>query len=128
MPSPYSNDLRKRVMDHYERHGSATLSSRVFSISRSVIYDWKKLKASTGSLKAKEGYQAGYNHKIQNTEEFRQCVEKNSGLTLRELIKKSGIEMSLNTCSRQLKKAGYYKKKKRLTDSKNVMKLSEKLL
>ena len=127
MPSPYSNDLRKRVMDHYERHGSATLTSQVFSISRSVIYDWKKLKASTGSLKAKGGYQAGYNHKIQNAEEFRQCVEENSGLTLQELIKKSGIEMSLNTCSRQLKKRAITRKK-RLTDSKNVMKLSEKLL
>ena len=127
MPSPYSTDLRKRVMGHYEYHGSATLTSRVFSISRSVIYDWKKHKDSTGSLKAKEGYQAGYNHKIKNVEAFKRCVEENSGLTLQELIKKSGIEMSLMTCSRQLKKLAITRKK-RLTDSKNVMKLSEKLL
>jgi transposase len=121
MPSPYSYDLRKRVMKHYERYGSATLTSEVFNISRSIIYDWKDLKQKTGDLKAKEGYQNGHGHKIGNLKQFEQCVKQNSGLTLEGIIKKSGIDMSTMTCSRAMKKLDITRKKRPM-DSKNVTK------
>jgi transposase len=124
MPSPYSVDLRKRVMKHFKSHGSASLTSKVFSISRSIIYDWKKLKKDTGSIKAKEGYQKGYGHKVE-LKEFKKLVESNSGLTLEGLVKKSGIKMSLMTCSRSINKLNITRKK-RLMDSKNEMKKKEK--
>ena len=127
MPSPYSYDLRTRVMDHYESQGSVTLTSKVFSISRSTIYDWLKLKEASGSLKAKAGYQNGHSHKIKDLEKFKSCVEKNAGLTIEGIIKKSDIKMSLMTCSRSIKKLNITRKK-RLTAIKKEMKTSGKSL
>lgn len=113
MPAPYSVDLRKRVMEHLKRHGTPTLTSKVFNICRSIIYDWKKLKQKTGSIKAKEGYQKGYGHKVE-LKTFKKVIESNSGLTLTGLVKKSGIEMSIMTCSRALKKMNVTRKKRPL--------------
>lgn len=112
MPAPYSPDLRKRVMKHFERYGSATLTSQVFNISRSIIYDWKKLKKESGDIKPKDGYQKGYGHKIDDLKKFKKIVEENSGLTLAAIVKKYGIEMSLMTCSRALKKLNMTRKKR----------------
>ncbi|EER22173.1 IS630 transposase-related protein [Rickettsia endosymbiont of Ixodes scapularis] len=44
MPSPYSYDLRKRVIQYIESGKRIIEASQVFNISRKVIYDWKKLK------------------------------------------------------------------------------------
>jgi len=114
MPAPHSYDLRKRAMNHFERHGSATLTSKTFGISRSILYDWQKRKKETGDVCAKEGYQNGYGHKIVDLEKIRKQVEKDPGLTLSGIVKKSGIKMSLMTCSRALKKLNITRKKRPL--------------
>jgi transposase len=111
MPSPYSKDLRQRVMAHYERHGSATLTSQVFNISRSIIYDWKKLKQDTGDIQAKTGYQHGHSHKITDLAAFKARIGDSTGLTLKQMIQQSGIAMSQMTCSRTLKRLGMTRKK-----------------
>ncbi len=121
MPSPYSYDLRKRVINHYEAHGSATLTSKLFNISRSIIYDWQRLKQATGDVKDKEGYQNGHSHKIQNLERFKACIGENTDLTLEQMVKKSGIDMSVMTCSRALKKLNMTRKKRPM-DTKSVVK------
>lgn len=121
MPSPYSYDLRKRVVKHYEQHQSATLTSQVFNISRSIIYDWKKLKDETGDVKPKENYQRGHGHKIKDLEQFKEIVKANAGLTLEKIVQRSGIEMSLMTCSRALKKLSITRKKRPM-DLKSEMK------
>jgi transposase len=121
MPVPYSNDLRKRVMKHYELHGCATLTSQVFNISRGIIYHWKKLKDETGDIKPRENYQRGHGHKIVDLDKFEEMVKANSGLTLEKLTEKSGIEMSIMTCSRALKKLNITRKK-RPTALKSAMK------
>src|SRR5271157_5916687 len=100
MPAPHSYDLRKRAMSHFEKHGSATLTSQIFGISRSILYDWKKRKKETGDIRAKDGYQSGYGHKVIDLGKFQQQVESEPGLTLSEIVKKSDIKMSLMTCSR----------------------------
>ena len=124
MPSPYSLDLRKRIMAHYEQHRSPKLTSEVFNISISIIYDWKRLKEATGDIKAKEGYQKGYGHKIE-PEKFKKIVELNPGLTLEALVKKSGVKMSIMTCSRGLKKLNITRKKRPM-DLKNETKKKDK--
>jgi transposase len=111
MPSPYSIDLRERAMAHYEKYKNASLTSRVFRISRSIIYNWKKLQKSQGDLAPKQGYQKGYGHKIKDLEQFRNLVETNPGLTLKGLIKKSNLAISAMTCSRALKKLKITRKK-----------------
>jgi len=121
MPVPYSYDLRQRVMKHYELHGCATLTSQVFNISRGIIYHWKKLKEATGDIKPKENYQRGHGHKIEDLATFKEMVKANAGLTLEKLTEKSGIDMSIMTCSRALKKLNITRKKRPM-DLKNVMK------
>ena len=111
MPKPYSDDLRKRVIEHYELHSSATLTSQTFHVSRSIIYDWKKMKDTTGDIRPKEHYQQGHSHKIKDIDKFKEIVEQNSGLTLEAIVKKSGIAMSIMTCSRALKKLNITRKK-----------------
>lgn len=111
MAAPYSLDLRKRVLSHLAQHGSPTLTSQTFSISRSIIYDWKRLQATTGSLAPKSNYQQGHSHKVKNLERLANIVKENPGLTLRGIVKKSGITMSLMTCSRALSKLAITRKK-----------------
>ena len=101
-------------MMHFEKYGSATLTSQTFNIGRSIIYDWKRRKDKTGDIKAKEGYQKGHSHKIIDLKKFKKVVEENSGLTLKSLVKKSGIDMSLMTCSRAMKKITITRKKRRM--------------
>ncbi len=125
MPSPHSYDLRKRAMKHFERYGDATLTSETFGISRSILYDWRKRKAATGDIQAKSGYQKGHTHKVVDIEAFQRQVERHSGLTLAGLIKKSGIDMSLMTCSRALHKLGITRKKRPIT-IKNKAKKNDK--
>jgi transposase len=112
MPAAHSYDLRIRAMAHYERHGSATLTSETFKISRSIIYDWKKRKSLTGDIRAKGGYQKGYGHKISNLDDLKQVVEQAPGLTLKKIIQKSGIQMSVMTCCRALKRLNFTRKKR----------------
>ncbi len=44
MPSPYSYDLRCRVIAHYEKYKNIDETIKIFSVSRSNIYRWTKLK------------------------------------------------------------------------------------
>jgi transposase len=125
MPVPYSYDLRQRVMQHYELHGCATLTIQVFNISRGIIYHWKKLKDETGDIKPKENYQRGHGHKIVDFDKFKEIVKTHSGLTLEKLTEKSGIEMSIMTCSRALKKLNITRKK-RPTDLKSAMRKKDR--
>lgn len=127
MPSAYSCDLRTRIMEHYAAEKSETLTRRVFSVSRATVYAWLKLKETSGTLNAKFGYQKGRSHKVKDLEKFKSGVEKNTGLTLEGIIKKSAIKMRLMTCSRAIKKLNITRKK-RLMAIKNVMKISDKRL
>ncbi|WP_425362710.1 IS630 transposase-related protein [Candidatus Tisiphia endosymbiont of Hybos culiciformis] len=85
MASPYSYDLRSRVIEHYEKYKKVALTCETFKISRSIIYDWIRLKKQTGDIKSKEGYQKGYGHKIPDLSELRHLVEKGNSLTLTEI-------------------------------------------
>ena len=125
MPASYSVDLRKKVMEHVKQYGSITLTSKIFKISRSVIYDWKRLKKESGKLLAKTGYQNGHHHKIKDLKKFKKIVEDNSGLTLAAIVKKSGIDMSIMTCSRAMKKLNITRKKRPM-DLKKEMNKKEK--
>jgi transposase len=120
MPAPYSYDLRCRVIDHYEKHKKIELTREVFNISRSIIYDWIKLKKETGDVRATEGYQQGYGHKINDLSYLSNLVQTNSGLTLTGIVEKLGNNMSIMTVSRALKKLNITRKK-RHTVIKNVM-------
>ncbi len=112
MASPYSYDLRSRVIEHYEKYKKIALTCETFKISRTIIYDWIRLKEQTGDIKAKEGYQKGYGHKIPDLVAFGNVIKEDNSLTLTEIAKKLDNTVSIMTISRALKKLNITRKKK----------------
>ncbi|OZG32152.1 transposase [Rickettsia endosymbiont of Culicoides newsteadi] len=114
MATAYSYDLRSRVIEHYEKYKKIALTCETFKISRSIIYDWIRLKKETGDIKAKEGYQKGYGHKIPDILAFRRLVEEGSSLTLTEIARELDNVVSIMTISRALKKLNITQKKRHI--------------
>lgn len=110
MPSPYSNDLRARVLEALNSGMTMTAISKVFSVARKTIYNWQQRMEEVGTLEPKEGYQKGHSHKIKDEIEFEKFVKANSSKTSKEMAKKWG-NISSSTVRRTLKKLGYSNKK-----------------
>ncbi|QGP54666.1 Transposase [Piscirickettsia salmonis] len=70
MPSPYSYDLRIRALKMIDEGIPITQVSKLLKISRDTLHRWKNRRDHTGDVKARFGYQTGYNHKISDMEEF----------------------------------------------------------
>jgi len=64
MPTPYSNDLREKVLIAVDSGMSKSEAGRIFSIHRKTIEQWVKQRETTGSLRFKTGYQRGSKHAI----------------------------------------------------------------
>lgn len=111
MPSPYSYDLRKRVIQYIESGKRIIEASQVFNISRKVIYDWKKLKERTGDVQLKTGYQKGHSHKITDMEVFKKFLESNRDKSSKELASLYPQQVSARTIINMIKKIGYSYKK-----------------
>ncbi|WP_341747473.1 MULTISPECIES: IS630 transposase-related protein [unclassified Candidatus Tisiphia] len=126
MPLPYSYDLRSRVIEHYEKHKKIAFTCETFKISRSMLYVWIRLKKQTGDIKAKEGYQKGYGHKIPDLLAFGNLIKEDNSLTLTEIAKKLDNTVSIMTISRALKKLNITRKKRHMRIKKE-MKESDKI-
>ena len=85
MPSPYSYDLRQKVIKAIDGGMSKTQVSSIFKISRNTINTWLHRRRETGDIKAKTGYQKGYNPKIPNLEQFREFAQINGSKTQKEM-------------------------------------------
>jgi transposase len=90
-----------------------------------TIYGWIERKKETGDVKAKIGYQKGYGNKVKDLNKFCEFVKENNGATLSDMVRKSGIKMSIMTCSRILRKINITRKKRHL-DTKKGMRTCEK--
>ncbi|QGP55227.1 Transposase (plasmid) [Piscirickettsia salmonis] len=101
MPSPYSYDLRVRALKMIDEG----------RISRDTLHRWKNRRDHTGDVKARFGYQTGYNHKISDMEEFQKFIDQNSGKTHQQLADLYPVEMSAKTMGVWIKKLGYTRKK-----------------
>jgi len=111
MPSPYSYDLRIRVMAAVEKGMEVREASRTFGVHRDTIRAWLARKEATGDVQAKVGYQRGHSHKIPDPEEFTAFVQEHSEATLEELAEAWGGVKRM-TIWRQLRKLGYTQKKR----------------
>ncbi|WP_196214866.1 hypothetical protein [Piscirickettsia salmonis] len=85
-----------------------------------TLHRWKNRRDHTGDVKARFGYQTGYNHKISDMEEFQKFIDQNSGKTHQQLADLYPVEMSAKTMGVWIKRLGYTRKK-RASDTKNVM-------
>ena len=111
MPSPYSYDLRQKVIKAIDGGMSKTQVSSIFKISRNTINTWLHRRRETGDIKAKTGYQKGYNPKIPDLKQFRKFAQINGSKTQKEMASEWPESVSDRTISKALKKIGYTRKK-----------------
>ena len=112
MPSPYSYDLRQKVIKAIDGGMSKTQVSSIFKISRNTINTWLHRRRETGDIIALTGYQKGYNPKIPDLEQFRKFAQINGSKTQKEMADEWPDKVSDRTISKALKKIGYTIKKK----------------
>lgn len=113
--SPYSQDLREKVINYIEKGNSQRSAAKIFDIHENTISRWKVRKKKEGTILAK--VRLGFKSKVdkQQLEEF---VKNNSNITLKDIGKKFGITGT--QVGRILKKLGYSYKKKPLAIWKQV--------
>jgi transposase len=112
--TPYSQDLRQRILETVERgEGSLRQIARRFLVSLSFVTRLLQLHRSTGSLRPRP--QGGGNPaKLgpRDLERLRDLVRQQPDATLEELRQRLGASCSTMTISRALLKLGLPRKKK----------------
>lgn len=74
----YSLDLRERVLKAYEKSGHKSQVCETFSIARSTLDKWLRLREETGGLLPRPHRIRGHSHKVTDVEAFRRWVESES--------------------------------------------------
>lgn len=111
MPTPYSYDLRKKVIEAIDGGMGKTQASKIFRISRNTINLWLQRREETGDYRASDGYQRGYGAKITNLEDFKEFARKHGSQTQREMAQEWSGEISDKTIGKALKKIRFTRKK-----------------
>ena len=125
MPSPYSDDLRQKVLDAVDNGYSKSHVSRLFNISRNTIDLWLKRRKETGSLSAIRDYRRGPQGKIKDLEQFRAFATEHGHLTQKGMAAQWHEPISDPAISKALRRIGFTRKK-RVTAIKNEMKRNGK--
>jgi transposase len=105
--SPYSVDLREKVINFIEDGNSQVLASKIFKISKAAINRWCVKYRSTGIITPKKRLGAKPSIDVFS---FVKYVQENANLTSEEIGKHFG--MSASGSRYWLKKLGYSYKKK----------------
>jgi transposase len=112
--TPYSQDLRKRVLDTVQRgDGSLRQIARRFLVSISFVTRLLRLHRGTDSLEPKP--HGGGNPAVlgpEDLERLRELIRQQPDATLEELRQRLGASCSNMTISRALRKLGLPRKKK----------------
>ena len=121
MPKPYSNDLRRKVVEAIVLNGMKRCeASEQFNISRSTIYDWLKRYEKTGDISASHHNHSGHSHKITDWQKFEAFVREQADKTQEEMAELWPEKISDRTISRALKKINFTRKKRPM-GTKNAM-------
>ena len=111
MVTPYSNDLRKKVINLIKQGKKQTEISELLSIDKSTIFRWNKRSKETGNADFK-GYHNNSDKIKIRPEKLEKIIKNNPSFTLSEMAVKIG-NVSNVTVMNCLKKAGYSFKKSR---------------
>jgi transposase len=123
---PYSNDLRRRIVDAYES-GDHSLDdvAELFGVSLATVKNFLRRKRVTGSSDALPhagGKMPSLNEKARTS--VREAIINNNDMTLKELRRfvkaKHKKEVSLPTICRLLQALGLPRKKSRSTPVKEI--------
>jgi transposase len=105
--SPYSQDLRIKVINYVEQGNSQSSAAKIFGIHENTISRWNVRKKTEGTLLARA--RLGFKSKVdkQKLEDF---VKNNPNMRLQDIGKNFAISRSQT--GRILKELGYSYKKK----------------
>jgi transposase len=113
--NPYSEDLRKKIVEALRRGMTKSEAARTFSVSRSSVKRYAKLAEEGSSLapKKKPGSKPKMNQSA--TKLLEADVERRPAATLSErrqfLQKVAGVRVRSSTVSRMLRRLGWSRKK-----------------
>ncbi|BET37743.1 IS630 transposase-related protein [Spiroplasma ixodetis] len=111
MPKPYSEDLRKKIIEAYESKNMKIKEiCKVFNITRKTLFLWRKRKKETGHIKPILNYQKWHSHKIKDLDELKNYLAQNKDVTVQKVIEKFG-DMTKETVYNYFKKLNYSYKK-----------------
>ncbi|WP_425362819.1 IS630 transposase-related protein [Candidatus Tisiphia endosymbiont of Hybos culiciformis] len=113
--SPYSEDLRKKVINYVARGNSQRSAAKIFDIHKNTISRWNVRKRKEGTILAKA--RLGFKSKV-DKQKLADFVENNSNMRLQDIGKEFGIARSQT--GRILKELGFSYKKKPLAIWKRV--------
>jgi transposase len=124
---PYSNDLRRRIVDAYEYNDySQPQVAALFGVSLATVKNLLRRKRQTGSPDAFPhggGKKPSLNEKARTS--VRDAINENNDLSLKELPRlikgKHKKEVPLPTISRLLQTLGLPRKKSRFTRRKEIL-------
>ena len=125
MAAPYSDDLRRKAIDAFDRGERKSHICRTLKIGRSTLDTWLQRREDTGSFSANRDYVRGPAPKISDLAAFRQFAEANGHLTQKAMAELWPTPISDRTISKVLKQIGFTRKK-RLTAIESEMRLSGK--
>lgn len=109
MAIPYSNDLRKKVINLIKQGKKQTEIAELLSIDKATIFRWNKRFKEFGNADFK-GYHNNSDKIKIRLEKLEKIIQNNPSLTLSEMAMKIG-NVSDVTVMNCLKKAGYSFKK-----------------
>jgi transposase len=110
MAIAYSYDLRTRAIDLVKEGKRVEVVAKWLKIGKSTIRRWLTTLKKGEDLHPKKNWQKGHSHKITDLKAFEEFVDKNPGLTQKQLAEKWGGVTRI-TVLRTLRKIGYTKKK-----------------
>lgn len=111
MPSPYSLDLRERVIAACDAGERPEDLAAVFSVSARTIYNWLALRKQTGALGPREGDVGRDALLAPHAEEVRALVQKHPDATLDELREMTPVKVSIGALWNFLDALGITRKK-----------------
>ena len=126
MGSPYSEDLRRRVLTSIDEGMSKSQAARTFQIARSTIDDWFALREQTGQLTANTHYTRGPRPALADTPEVHAFVQDQQHSTLAQMAQawqqQTGETLSQTTFCSSLRRLGYTRKKRVTSTAKDEKK------
>jgi len=113
MARPYSQDLRDRVLQAYDRGMKTKQIAELFSVSSSWARRVKQRRRETGETTHRR--MGGPGVTVVDREQLAALVREHPDATLAELRSRLGVQCALSTLCVALKKMGLSFKKKRST-------------
>ncbi|BET39029.1 IS630 transposase-related protein [Spiroplasma ixodetis] len=107
MPKPYSEDLRRKVIEAYESKNMKIKEiCKVFNITRKTLFLWRKIKKETGHIKPIFNCQKGHSHKTKDLDVLKNYLAQNKDVTVQKVIEKFG-DMTKEIVYNYFKKLNY---------------------